>query len=209
MPESVEWFPRFGDIPGVTYERAPGIDASGLPGFGAVPELTSYEFDGERHESLWWSWEGEEGTTSASPVQMYKVSGDDVVGLLTSLHGGLELPGRAGDYHYLIQGTAEPLLKLSREDPSALAEMERLCWLDVELIEAKPDSIRDEYRDGPSYYRVVSFGLLIGLYKGEGCLHEALAVADRAVQFGQGTEEREELVARIAVVENETSGVTS
>ena len=41
----------------------------------------------------------------------------------------------------------------------------------------------------------MSFGLLIGLYKGEGCLHEALAVADRAVQFGQGTEEREELVA--------------
>ena len=34
VPESVEWCPRFGDIPGVTYERTPGIDASGLPGFG-------------------------------------------------------------------------------------------------------------------------------------------------------------------------------
>ena len=204
MSSRIEWFPRFGNIPGISYIRPQSVDASRLPGFGAVPELQVYDFDGKRLESLLWSYEGI--TTSASPAQAHEGSGDDSAGLLEACYEGLELPGGSSDYHFLIQGTASQLWKRRRQEPDTLEHVERLCWLDVELVEACPQAITNEYSHEPTFYQVETFGLLINLYEREGFLREALDVAERAARSGQGFDVRDQLAARVAAVDSETSG---
>ena len=62
----VDWFRRFGDIPGVTLAAAPDLDPRTLPGYGAVPEVHVFEFEGRRRETLMWP--ASDGGISTSPA---------------------------------------------------------------------------------------------------------------------------------------------
>ena len=208
------WFRRMGDIPGLEYEPPVPIDRTALTNHDAVPDVDRHEFEGRIIESLWWSYaeDGEEVGTSASPVQAVAFSGDDNRELATKtvlrrLWEALELPGEASDYHFAIQSAAAALWGRRSAEPEVLESFEHLNVLDIRLIEAVPDAIRDEYaevRPGRSeFYTVSAFRNLINLYTREGFLREALGVAQVAERFGQGEHVDAELQERLAALQTE------
>ncbi len=134
---------------------------------------------------------------------MRDASADD---LIRNVYEGLELPGEPSDYHFLIQGSASELWARRRQEPRVIGEVEKLCWLDIRLVEAWPGAASDKYSDEREFYAILSFGTLIEIYEREGFLAEAFEVAELAARYGQGDEARERLMQRIESVENETVG---
>ena len=88
-----------------------------------------------------------------------------------ALRENLDLPGKPTDYHFAIQHVISMLSSRRFETPSTLAEIERLCLLDIQLIEAEPSEFRihreDEAEDG-RYMQMSCFQLLVQLYENEG-----------------------------------------
>lgn len=202
-----DWYPRFGDIPGVVYATPPTVNRKGLRRHDAVPEVSAYELDGKRQETLWWP--TRDGGSSASPAHEHAfadTSKSASPALLKRCWEGLELPGEPSDYHFLIQGCANALWARRRDEPELLEEVERLCWLDINLIEAVPAAVQSEYGDAREYYRVMAFSTLVKLCEAEGALREALDVAERAARYGQGVAERDQLIERIHLLESEDNG---
>lgn len=68
----------------------------------------------------------------------------------------LELPGEASDYRFAIQGCFGRLWSLRRTHPRVTEEIEKLCWLDIRLPEALPDTLRYEQTDGLSSTRATA-----------------------------------------------------
>lgn len=134
---------------------------------------------------------------------MRDASPDD---LIRNVYEGLELPGEPADYHFLIQGSAGQLWGHRREEPRVIGEVEKLCWLDIRLVEAWPGAARNQYSDEGEFHVILSFGRLIEIYEREGFLAESLEVAELAARYRQGDEARERLMQRIEAVENETVG---
>jgi hypothetical protein len=90
----------------------------------------------------------------------------------------LELPGTASDYHFVLMGACNVVHSRRRETTWALDEVERLCWLDVQLIELRPHD-----NDNDLDLRQVGqgcFDYLVSMYQREGYWLEAVQVADRA-----------------------------
>jgi hypothetical protein len=197
MKDDVAWYRRFGDIPGISYETPADLAVKTLPGYGARPEVHRFESG----VSLWW------GDTTESPASAHasfdnsRASSDWVIQRLREV---LELPGTASDYHFAIAAAAESLFGLRFADPAALSSVEGFCWLDADLIEARPEAFLYESADGTSsYYGFPTLSRLIALYSNEGYLHEALAVVERAERFDQARGQREKILARIAAIEAE------
>lgn len=202
------WFRRLAEVPGVSYKGAPEVDRTQLPGHDFEPTLCTTEDGGKESHHLQWPSFRKGFTTSASPAtrrmdyydQLTRKSSRPV--LLQQLKETLELPGVVSDYHFAVQTCAEALYKMRREDPSVLENCERLCWLDIELIEAYPETL--EYEPG-QFFQVPAFERLIRLYEREGYLHETLEVAERAIGSKQDHLYRklEELRERLAALEAE------
>jgi hypothetical protein len=189
------WFRRLADIQDVAYAGAPGVNRNELPGHDIVPKLSVYTLDGKRRETLMWPTAN--GQTGSSPAALHarvvaspQLSDPSPV-LLCRLHEALELPGTTADYHFAIQGCVQELWKRRRTEPHLLPDVERLCWLDIRLIEAQPNTIAFEREGGTSFVNVLAFGYLIELYSREGFLNEALEVAQRGVRLHQTTAEAE------------------
>jgi hypothetical protein len=200
-----KWFRRFGDIPALVYEPPRHLDRRKLAGHDAVPEQQVHEFDGKRRETLWWPGQAGGGGSSASPAHE-RAFGDrsdvSTATVLRHVYEGLELPGEPTDYHFLIQGCAEQLWSRRRDEPNVVAEVERLCWLDIKLVQLCPDAASDEYSE--HFYAIFAFLRLVEIYEREGFLAEALQVADIAADYGQCEQARQRLVERIAAVDAET-----
>jgi hypothetical protein len=203
----VEWFHRFGDIPGVTFIRDPGLDPSKLIGYSVAPEQHAYEVDGENREYIEWSYGDSRGSASPAHSRAFQDQRDaSSADVLQNCFEGLELPGEPSDFHFLIQGSANELWRRRREEPSVLEEIEHLCWLDLQLVDAYPTAVTNEYSEDRPFYAIEAFSILINLFEREGALREALEVAERAAHYGQGTERRDQLVERVVALENEARG---
>jgi hypothetical protein len=196
-----QWFRRFAEVPGITYAASPLVDHSRLPGWNAVPRVSVHTWEGERHEELWWR--SPEGQSTASPAQRWQTQarpGESVAQTaLRQLLEALELPGEIPDYHFAIQACIEQLWKSRRTEAWVWSELERLCWLDLQLVAAHPEP----FAHGARFATIRAFPLLIRLYEREGYLYEALDVAHRAVEFGQDGVPVEALRKRIALLEDE------
>jgi hypothetical protein len=203
--QMIHWYKSLADVPGVDYGPSPGVNRSTLPGYNVVPKLHTFEFEGNRHESL--EWPTPSGTTSASPASQWTTKPREGESpsqtALRRMREALELPGQTSDYHFAIQGCGEMLWKNRSEESWVIQELERLYWLDIRLIEAHPETISFEREGKQSYFQVAAFNRLVYLYKREGYLHEALIVARRAVKFDQQQGTLEELQQRIAALELE------
>lgn len=205
---SIEWFIRFGDIPGVTYTTPVGINRSKLKNASARPEVFAY---GDNQQTLHWPMKG--GSTSASPaatrLQDVDLSTKPTASVLRYLDETLELPGQPQDYHFVIQSVLEALWSRRQREPAVLETTERVAWLDMDLIRARPDTITNEYvaaHDGqPRFFQVNAFARLIKLYEREGALWEALEVAELAARFEQHEAKREELAGRLAALAAEAT----
>jgi hypothetical protein len=175
------WFPRLADVPGVTYTRPTGLDVSKLRHREVRPEVV-------RHPglpaSLWW------GNTSRAPAGDHYL--DDptkatTAQLLRNVAEALELPGGPGDYHFAIQGVVSLLWSRRAESPKVFAELERLCWLDLRLIQACPEAISYErHNGGMQYYAVEAFDRLMTIYLTEGAVSNAAQVLELADRYGNG-----------------------
>ena len=173
------WFPRFGDIPGVTYTTPSTVKLARLKQRTMRPEQTQYR---DTPSMLMW------GSTSASPANQHFRDEDadaSIEGVLTNVAEALELPGIASDYHFGIQGAIEWLYKRRHDTATVYDEVERLCWLDLQLIQSQPQAVSME-RDGKTqFFRVVAFQTLITVYSNEGALGDAVRVLDLARRFEQ------------------------
>ncbi len=199
----MDWFRRLADVPGIAYDGSSSIDRSKLDGHDSEPTPYEFEFDSEIRRSL--HWPTPEGSTSASPVHRRAFASRGAgfpYDELQRLEETLELPGELSDYHFAIQGTCKAVFDQRRKDFGLLEDVERLCWLDVALIEAHPSIA--EYEPG-KFFRVVGYELLMRLYEGEGYFAEALEIAERSARLGQdySLDRAERLRARLAEVEAE------
>jgi len=198
----LDWYRRLADVPGVGYTGSPDVSRVHLRGHDAAPRVETFDLDGRRQQSLRWSG----GTTSASPASQLMDSDLKEVPtpkLLRDLADALELPGEPTDYHFIVQHAATALWNRRRSEPDVLNEVERLCWLDIRLVQACPDAVSDEYTSERKFYSVTAFKNLITLYQREGALCEALEVAEIAERFDQLADKAEELRQRMAVLEAE------
>lgn len=200
-----KWFRRLAEVPGVAYEGSPGVDRTRLPGHDATPKVDRYDYDGERREYM--TWATKDGSTSASPAKNWETKprrGEtEAQTALRQLRETLELPGTLRDYHFAIQHCQDELRGDAREEIWALEEVERLCRLDIRLIEEYPETITNEYGGDRNYFGVSAFHRLIDLYETEGFLREALEVARVGQKFEQCQGKVEELEARLSRVEAE------
>jgi len=211
-----KWFPRLGDVPGIEYVNET-VDRTRLAGHDAIPKIERYEFDGRVHESMSWPMEG--GSTSASPAKTWETKPleRETAGqtALRQVRESIELPGTLTDYHFAIQHGHDALRSNAREEPWVFEEVERLCWLDIKLIEQYPETITlepitiqdeelaklaTERRGERRFFAVSAFHQLISLYEREGYLKEALEVATIAERFEQCQGKTEELKERISRV---------
>lgn len=176
----MKWFRRLAEVPGISYQSPPSVERSTLTGHDWIPTLYTFEFDGR--EQSRYEWPSLEGyRTSASPVhQRTHGSGEERTSKeeLRWLEKMLELPGEPDDYHFALKKSYERLFDMRVLTPEVLHEVERLCWLDLELVEAQPQIV--EYEPG-KHIRVPAYNYLIRLYEGEGYLAEALEVAERGL----------------------------
>jgi len=101
--------------------------------------------------------------------------------VLQELYEVLELPGQLSDYHFAIESAYKTIYERRREDLAMLEEVERLCWLDIELSEAYA---RLEHKPG-TFFRALAFEGLASLYETEGDFAAALEVAERGMRLGQ------------------------
>jgi hypothetical protein len=184
----VEWFCRLADIPGVGYIGRSDIQRSSLPGYNAIPKIVTYTYDEKQSESLMWP--TSEGETSSSPAKVHGffISDDhkeSPQAMLQRVYEALELPGEATDYHFIMQVCITALWKSRprQQDALFLQHLEQLCWLDIQLIEAKPEAITYDQNGTQQYFNVSAFDHLIRLYEREGFLHEAFEVTQRAAKF--------------------------
>jgi len=220
MTEAYTWYPRLADVPGVHYATPPGIDRSRLRGARDQPKIQSYRnpLDGTTHIYAMW------GNTSQSPASghpdPHKDDGrqlsteTELTEQLRYTHEALELPGTAHDYHFRLLGAYELLWSRRSLASWALNEVEKLCLLDLELIEAHPLDPGENFD-----LREVgqpAFNQLIQLYQREGYLVEAIEIAERAARLlrphssqkepsdphRRYLEQAEEIRARIAAIEN-------
>lgn len=202
----VEWFRQLSDIPGVDTAGIPHPDVSRLAGFGAVPTVSTFEFDGKRRETLDWSFGDQYGSASpAKEIDLRDFTDLSSAQILERCYQGLWLPGEGSDYHFLLLHATRDLWPRRRKEPQVLESIERLCLLDLSLIEAYPTAITNEYGNDPAFYQVPAFSTLVNLYQREGALHEALDIARRAIRFDQLVDERDRIAERIAAVDQEVS----
>jgi len=201
-----KWFPRFAEIPGIRHEPPKGLDFSHLRWRGLVPEISYYDFDGQKRKSMMWTYGGT--TTSAAPAKGWTTEprrGESrALTALRQVYETLELPGTLSDYHFALQGARDELRKYITQESWVLSEIEKLCRLNIQLVDKYPETISYE-RDGELFfYSVTMFHTLIKLYENEGYLREALEVAKIAVRFENVRSNIvEELQERIKLMESE------
>jgi hypothetical protein len=141
----VSWFERLADVPGVSYESSPVVARTELPGYDSVPQDWESSVTNRHDDFLMWPGVEVGSATSASPAKRHaseRLSEEmDLRSGLLRLYEALELPGQLSDYHFAIQDTCKAVYERRREDLTLLDELERLCWLDVELLEAHPEVV--------------------------------------------------------------------
>lgn len=201
----VRWFRCFAEIPGIGYKGNPGAYRPQLPEQALLPKLGAYEISNVHREYLSWPMLAGTGTTSASPVKQWTTqprSGEGPAQTrLRQLYETLELPGELLDYHFAIQGCCSGLWRSRREEPWIFAELEQLCWLDIQLIQAYPDMMQAP--NERAFLVVTTLQYLIALYEQEGYLSEALQVAEIAAKFNQQEQALKRIKSRIANLEAE------
>lgn len=206
MASDPVWFPCFGAVPGVSYATPADVDVSKLRHRGDRPTVFRYQ---GLPPSL--SWGDDNHSTSQSPVSAHVLDDDRKAStqrLLRNLAEALELPGEPSDYHYAIQGVIGALRARRREGPQIFSELERLCWLDLQLIQAFPDSFTYDREGVPEFYGITAFSELLNMYLREGALVDAARVLSIAERFGQASGPLAEQVrTRLAALQAEDASV--
>ena len=202
----MSWFKRLADVPGVSYTSSPSVNRTQLPGHDSVPQKPEFDTDVQTHHLMWPGLD-EDSTTSASPARQHTSEHpneiQDLRRVLLELYEVLELPGQLTRYHFAIQNACKTIFRRRREDLAMLEELERLCWLDIDLVEAYPEVVESE---PGKFFHVLAYERLVSLYETEGDFAGALEVAERGMRLGQEeylATKAERLRVRLAELEAE------
>lgn len=197
------FYARLAEIQGIGHETPPGIERDALPHRDLRPKTSTVTYGGKQVSYV--SWHLGNVITSQSPASAWATSGDPKSSwpdLLRRLFEALELPGSVADYHQVILRAFDALWERRREDPDILPEVERLCLLDLKLMEIHPDLTR-VFPNTSHMVHVPATAYLIRLYEREGSIAEALDVARRGVDLGQEPSESHRLEALLRDLEAE------
>lgn len=196
-PKRLTWVSRLADLPGVGYAGMDRAQRNRLPGHDARPRISGFSGG----ETLLW------GSGSGSPAFHHQLREEGVptARLLENLTETLDLPGTPQDYHFAVQGVMTQLLARRREDPRVLDHVERLCLLDIAVVEARPDAVTLDLDGDTSkgFVNMHCFPTLITLYEEEGALPEARGIAERAGRFGKCADALDRLAQKEAAVLSE------
>lgn len=202
-----KWFPRFAEIPEIEYAAPKGLDFSHLAVMKITPEISYYNFDGKRRKSIMWNYGNT--SSSASPAHGWTATlrpgESQPLFLLRQVYETLELPGKLSDYHFALQRTHDELNGFIGKESWVAHEIEKLCRLNIQLLDKHPETISYENENGIHYARVTAFNRLISLYENEGYLRDALEIAKIALKFDYGYEKVEEIEDKIKLLESEDS----
>ncbi|WP_169944434.1 hypothetical protein [Microbispora sp. H11081] len=192
------WYARMADVQGIGFAGSPGVNRDHLPGTRIRPR--------EEYGSLLWPTAS--GTTSASPAHN-RAFGDmrtpDTDTLIRWVWEGLELPGSASDYHFLLQNAVEQFWSRRRTAPAGLHFVEVFAHLDLLLIEAVPQTVLiNEKKPSLGFVRISSIATWINLLHAEGALRDALSVSKRIQRFGDNYLD-ERLEAKVAALDEESA----
>ena len=190
----VSWFARFFDVLGDTKNsssstggRQDRIIAQQVQP-RLQPRLHSFMFNGIQQDTLYWPTSS--GETTASPAQRWQSERlpEESEGrfVLRQLAEALEQPGTLADYHFRIQGCCNVLWGLRRDEPELLDELEHLCLLDLQLIEAYPALISFDNQPAPGLH-VEDCHRLVYFYERDGYLQDALLIALRGQRLNPQT----------------------
>ncbi|MFC4118966.1 hypothetical protein [Nonomuraea zeae] len=186
------------DILGIGFTGSPDIDRSRLPDAHVRPR--------QERGSRYLYWPTPEGGTSASPAHRRAFADTkhmDTNGLVRWVWEGVELPGIASDYHFLLQGAIKQLWSRRRSAPEGLQFVEVFAALDLGLIEAVPHAVAiDEADPAQGFARLASVEVWMKLLETEGALRDAVAVSRRAQRFGESYR-RADLEAKVAALDAE------
>ncbi|WP_204046934.1 hypothetical protein [Microbispora siamensis] len=190
------WYARMADVPGIGFTGSPGVNRDHLPETRIRPR--------EEYGSLWWPTAS--GTTSASPAHN-RAFGDmrtlDTDTLIRWVWEGLELPGSASDYHFLLQNAVGQFWARRRTAPAGLHFVEVFAQLDLLLIEAVPQVVLiNDKNPSLGFVRISSVATWINLLHAEGALRDALSVSRRMQRFGDNYLD-ERLEAKVAALDEE------
>ncbi|MEX2324060.1 MAG: hypothetical protein WEA29_09865 [Acidimicrobiia bacterium] len=201
---TLEWYETLADIIGA-YEPLADVDRSRLRGADFRPRPSEWTMpDGTEV----WRWDSisqpgvEEGQSPVSQ-RAYDPLPEDLEHVRRTISETLLLPGEASDYHFALLGAYDALWRIRRQHPSISDLIEKLCLLDVRLVEARPEAVRMPGAARNAFVSIPAFQRLFSLYLDEGYLAEALEIAERAVPFGQSpdlTNLRERLAVLLAEV---------
>lgn len=206
MDTTKKWFRRLAEVPGLKYQGNPNIKREQLPGYNSTPKIQNNSYSGFQ-QLVWAEKNGVEKWQS--PAKEWQTANQSSqkdakpLALLKTLYETLELPGELSDYHFAIQSCYEELWKYRRKEPWLVKEVERLCWLDIQLIEAHPDTLSFGFGGEQNYFGVLAFQRLIEIYEREGYLYEAYDVAQRATRFNQQQPALERLKAKLIQLQSE------
>lgn len=197
MHRDARWFRCFAEVPNVGYASDPQRRAR-LAARNATPTVERFRFERKEHVSLMWP--SPSGGTSASPAHDLAHSYDREEASNTARErvlDALELPGQIMDYHFAMQGVGDLLHKRRRAEPWLFSFVEWLAWFDARLLESHRELFRIGDKADDGYLSVFSVGFLVDVHEDEGCVHEALALAERFAWY-QPADVVERLRARAA-----------
>lgn len=191
MRNTDKWYPNLTSLIGSHYIPFVNVDTSSLRRKPLKPEITKYDLDNNTRISLMWpGLDG--GETSASPAHQHGSRQIDpnpqiVIKVMTE---ALELPGFANDYHIVLGEAHECLYKQRKSHPEVYELIERICLLDIVLVEQFSEEIFESYvSDQEKFYWIPAFKRLSTMYQREGRFTEALMISKRASAFNLSTDE--------------------
>ena len=194
------WYRRLGDIPGLRYHTPEGICPPSVPEESLNPEL--YD-PGDDESPPEWLWPCADGQTNASPAMrmLQQSHGSNPLDFLRQIRESLELPGTAHDYDGVLTHACNSLAEHARRQPELIEEVEQLSLLNLNLLEAMPEVVRQRGIPTRSRVRIPAVHRLVKLYEQNGLLDEALIIARRGVALGMSSDDVDRVEARIATMQ--------
>jgi hypothetical protein len=175
--DDTTWYPRLADVPDISFAGSPSVDRRRLSRAVMRPSVSEWGL----------TWEDSSQMSSASPAsehieeQLDSLPTDELV---LKTWETLELPGVLSDWHFVLQNAAQTLWRRRKTEPSALAACEEFARIDVELAAAYPRQFMIDAADPTrGYLSILTFDVLIKLYRAIDALPQALNIAKTAAAF--------------------------
>ena len=114
----VEWFRRFGDIPGIIYTTPPTSTPGPSRGTARNPRPSHSKWTANAANPSIGPYGDMVGSSSPAHSRAFRSDPDASSSeVIQNCCEGLELPGEPSNYHFLIQHTGTELWRRRREEP--------------------------------------------------------------------------------------------